>query len=119
MSAPSAETFVATRTRNVALRAAHPEFEAALHQAVDTIMDGAPRRLDVLAAHYRHFRSRFHTGREPQYTVTLPLLASKLVDADQIRLSPEARAALAEVFCADVAKLRSTWPQFPGWGEEL
>jgi hypothetical protein len=80
LGAPSAETLVAARTLNIALRAARPEFEAALHQAVDTIMDGAPRRLDVLAAHYRHFRNRFHTGREPQYTVTLPLLASKLLD---------------------------------------
>jgi hypothetical protein len=80
LGAPSAETFVATRTRNIALRAARPDFEAALHQAVETIMDGAPSRLDVLAAHYRHFRNRFHSGREPQYAVTLPLLASKLLD---------------------------------------
>lgn len=43
-------------------------------------MDEAPRHLDVLAAHYRNFRNRFHTGREPQYTVTLPVLASKLLD---------------------------------------
>lgn len=78
--APSAETFVATRTRNITLRAVRPEFEAALHQAVDTIMDGATSRLDLLAAHYRHFRNRFHSGREPQYTVTLPPMASKLLD---------------------------------------
>ena len=42
-----------------------------------------------------------------------------VVDFDQISLSPETRAALAEVFRADVAKLRSTWPQFSGWEEEL
>jgi hypothetical protein len=81
LSAPSAEAFVATRTRNIAPRAARPDFEAAFHHAVESIMHGAPERPDVLAAHYRHFRNRFHTGREPQYTVTLPLLASRLLDS--------------------------------------
>jgi hypothetical protein len=78
--APSAETFVAARTRNIAVRTARPAYESALRGAIDTILDGVPGHLDVLAAHYRHFRNRFHTGREPQYTVTLPLLASRLLD---------------------------------------
>jgi hypothetical protein len=79
LGAPSAQTFVATRTRNIALRAARPDFEAALLQAVDTIMEDAPGHLDVGRAS-RHFRNRFHTGRGPQYTVTLSPLASRLLD---------------------------------------
>jgi hypothetical protein len=78
--APSAENFVASRTRDISPSTARPDFQAALRQAVDTIMDGAPRHQDVLAAHYWHFRNRFHTGREPQYAVTLPVLASRLLD---------------------------------------
>ena len=79
--APSADTFVARRTRNLALRSARPHFEVALQQAIDTIMDDSPDYLDVLACHYRHFRNRFHAGTQPQYAVTFQPLASKLLDS--------------------------------------
>jgi hypothetical protein len=77
--APSADSFVARRTRNLVC-SARPGFEVALRQAIDKIMDGAPEYLDALALHYRHFRNRFHAGREPQYAVTFHPLASKLLD---------------------------------------
>lgn len=80
LGAPSAGSLVSTRARNIVRRAARTEFGAALERAVRTILDDAPGCHDVLAAHYRHFRNRFHTGREPQYTVTLPPLASRLLD---------------------------------------
>lgn len=79
--APSADTFVARRTRNIALRSARTGFEAALQRAIDSIMDGSPACLDALACHYRHFRNRFHAGREPQYGIRFQPLASKLLDS--------------------------------------
>ena len=112
LGAPSAETFVASRTSNIALRAARPDFEAALHHAVDTIMDGAPRHLDVLATHYRHFRNRFHTGREPQYTVALPLLASKLLD-NCTAVAGEARFRNAQMHYDILFNVKSELLDFP------
>ncbi|HEX7060416.1 MAG TPA: hypothetical protein VF200_00495 [Woeseiaceae bacterium] len=78
--APSARGFVSARARNIPRRAARAEFEAALGQAVGTILEGAPECPDVLAAHYRNFRNRFHAGREPQYAATLLPLASGLLE---------------------------------------
>jgi hypothetical protein len=80
LGAPSADTFVARRTQNIVLPSARRGFEVALQQAVDRITDGSPEHLDALACHYRHFRNRFHFGREPQYTVTVQPLSSKLLD---------------------------------------
>jgi hypothetical protein len=96
LGAPSARTFVAARSRNIARRAARPDYRAALHQAVDIAMDGAPSHLDVLAVHYRHFRNRFHSGREPQYKVTLQPLASRLLD-DCTAAAGEARFRNAQM----------------------
>jgi hypothetical protein len=78
--APSAHSFVARRTRNIEMRSARPGFQAALQQAIDRITDGAPEYLDGMACHYRHFRNRFHAGRDPQYTVRFQPLGSKLLD---------------------------------------
>lgn len=80
LDAPSADSFVARRTRDIKLRSTRPDFELALQQAIDSIMDRAPENLDAMECHYRHFRNRFHSGRQPQYAVTYQPLASKLLD---------------------------------------
>lgn len=81
VGAPSADTFVSRRTRNIFPRSARAGFAAALQQAIDDITEGSPGHLDALACHYRHFRNRFHAGREPQYGVKLQPLASKGLDS--------------------------------------
>ena len=52
-----------------------------MQQAIDNIMERSPENQDALTSHYRHFRNRFHFGREPQYTVTFQPLASKMLDS--------------------------------------
>jgi hypothetical protein len=79
--APSADTFVARRTQNIVLPSARPGFEVALQRAMDMIMEDSPEHLDALACHYRHFRNRFHFGRDAQYAVTFQPLGSKLLDS--------------------------------------
>ncbi len=80
IGAPAADAFVSRRARNIGLRSARAQFETALREAFERIMDGAPEHLDALACHYRHFRNRFHAGREPQYAVSFQPLASQLLD---------------------------------------
>ena len=78
--APSDETFVASRARDITLPSARAGFAAALQETIDHINEEAPANLDSLACHYRHFRGRFHAGLVPQYTVLFQPLASKLLD---------------------------------------
>jgi len=96
LGAPSAETFVARRTRNIRPASARRGFEAALQQAIGRVTEDAPEYLDILACHYRHSRNRFHAGREPQYTVKFLPLASKLLD-DVTAVAGKARFHAAQV----------------------
>lgn len=80
VGAPSVDTFVARRSRNIGHRSARPGFGDALQQAIDSITYGAPEHVNALTCHYRHFRNRFHGGRESQYVVKFQPLASKLLD---------------------------------------
>ena len=79
LGAPSADSFVARRTRDLAVSSARPNFELGLQRAIDSIMVHAPDDLDIMECHYHHFRNRFHSGREPQYAVMYHPLASKLL----------------------------------------
>lgn len=80
LNAPSDETFVSSRSRDIVLPSARAGFEAALQETIDHIMEGAPETPGALAGHYRHFRGRFHAGLMPQYMVSFQPLASKLLD---------------------------------------
>jgi hypothetical protein len=80
VGAPTVDTFVARRTRNIGDRSARPGFGDALQQAIDSISYGAPEHVNALTCHYRHFRNRFHGGRDSQYVVKFQPLASKLLD---------------------------------------
>lgn len=88
--------FVETYARQIEPEALRPEFERDVMDAIGRI-EALGGEGDPLILHYRHFRSRFHAGRSPQYSVTFAPLASRHLD-DCAALAGSDRVTRGQVF---------------------